>query len=375
MQTTLLGLAIAIILALVSALVAPLVVDWNHYRSTFEAEASRLTGMDVRIDGPIDARILPTPLIKLRNVEVGQAGHEPQMRAGTLELEVGLGPLLRGEIRASEAHLIAPQINVGLDRSGAIDWPALSPSFKPETLSISRLNVENGRVVLTDAASGSRLVLQKLWFNGDIRSLAGPFNGTGAFVAGDELYGYRISGTGTEDGGGLKLRFGVDSTNHPLTTDIDGTLTLDHGVPQFAGTLALARPVGATLANGKRVMNEPWHAGGRIAVTPASASLQDFALQYGPDERAVIFNGKADLTLGTHPHLDGSVTALQVDVDRALANPDATQRRPLIVVENFLETLTAAVKLPMPARIGVGIDAMTIGGTTLQSLHGDVHYR
>ena len=60
MQTTLLGLAIAIILALVSALVAPLVVDWNHYRSTFEEEASRLTGLAVRVNGPIEARILPS---------------------------------------------------------------------------------------------------------------------------------------------------------------------------------------------------------------------------------------------------------------------------------------------------------------------------
>ena len=74
MQTTLLGLAIAIILALVSALVAPLVVDWNHYRAAVEAEASRLTGLSVRVNGTIDARILPSPVITLRNVEVGAAG-------------------------------------------------------------------------------------------------------------------------------------------------------------------------------------------------------------------------------------------------------------------------------------------------------------
>ena len=194
MQTTLLGLAIAIILALVSALVAPLVIDWNHYRAAIEAEASRLTGLRVRVNGTIDARILPSPVITLRNVEVGEAGREPQLRAGTLKLELGLGPLLRGELRASEVHLIAPQISLGLDRSGAIDWPALSPSFRPQALSISRLNVEDGRVILTDAASGSRLVLRKLWFNGDVRSFIGPFRGEGAFVVGDELYGYRISG-------------------------------------------------------------------------------------------------------------------------------------------------------------------------------------
>ncbi len=53
MQTTLLGIAIAIILALVTALVGPLFIDWNRYRGPFEAEASRLTGLQVRIAGPI----------------------------------------------------------------------------------------------------------------------------------------------------------------------------------------------------------------------------------------------------------------------------------------------------------------------------------
>ena len=59
MQTTLLGIAIAIILALVAALVGPLLLDWGSHRSLFEAEASRLIGVNVRVTGSIDARLLP----------------------------------------------------------------------------------------------------------------------------------------------------------------------------------------------------------------------------------------------------------------------------------------------------------------------------
>ena len=55
MQTTLLGLAIAIILALLAALVGPLLIDWGGHRSLFEAEASRLIGIDVRVTGEIVA--------------------------------------------------------------------------------------------------------------------------------------------------------------------------------------------------------------------------------------------------------------------------------------------------------------------------------
>ena len=374
MQTTLLALAIAVILALVAALVAPLVVDWNHYRAAFETEASRLTGLDVRVKGSIDARILPSPLITLRNVEIGAAGGQPQFRAASLELEVSLGPLLRGEVRANEMHLLSPQISLGLDRSGAVGWPGLSPSFRPEAISISRLNIADGRITLSDAASGSQLVLQQVSFRGDIGSFIGPFRGEGAFTLGAGQYGYRISGGRFEPDSGIKLRLGIDPADYPLTADIDGALTVDHGVPQFQGKIGLARLAAAALASGQRLMSEPWHAGGAVSATPASASLRDIAFQYGPDERAVILNGSAALTFGAHPHFESQVSALQVDIDRALADPDVTRQPPLVMMKGFFETFAAAVKPPIPGEIGIGIEAVTIGGTTLQSLHGDVHF-
>jgi uncharacterized protein involved in outer membrane biogenesis len=369
-QTTLLGLAIAIILALVAALVAPFVVDWNHYRTAFENEASRLTGLSVRVTGTIDARILPTPRIKLRNVEVGEAGREPLLRAGSLDLEVRLGPLIRGEVQATEARLVTPQINLALDRSGTIDWPVPTRAWRADDLSISRLRVEDGSVVLADAASGSRLTLQKLSFDGDIRSLLGPFRGEGTFAASDEPYSYRISGGRGDADNGFKIRLSVNPSNHPLTTDVDGALTVDHGVPQFDGTIALARPVGVALSSGQRVMNDPWHAGGTIRATPAAASLRDVTFQYGPDERAVVFTGKADLTFGEQPHFDGEIAALEVDVDRALAAPDLTHRPPLLVVKSFVDAFVASVKPPLPGKLVVGIAGLTVGGTNVQSLHG-----
>ena len=372
MQTTLLGVAIAIILALVTALVAPLVVDWDHYRGAVEAEASRLSGLAVHVNGPIDAHLLPSPMITLHDIDAGQAGHQPRLRAGMLKVELALSPLLRGQIQASEVHLIAPQVSLGFDRSGAVEAPGLPSSFNPEALSISRFSVEDGRVTLTDG-SGSRLLLQQLYFNGDIRSLLGPFSGEGAVVADGELYGFRISGS-RADGDAVKIRLGLESSNRPLTTDWDGTLTFNRGVPQFDGTLAVARPAGATLANGQRVTSVPWRAEGAIKATPASASLQNLTFRYGPEERAINFTGAANVTFGAHPRLDGAVSAMQVDVDRALAAPDVTNRPPLVELRSFFQTFVAWARLPVPAQIGVSIGAITIGGTAIESLRGDLQY-
>ncbi len=372
MQTTLLGLAIAIILALVTALVAPLVIDWNHYRSAFETEASRLTGLSVRVHGGIQARLLPTPAITLRDVDAGPAGQEPQLRTRTLSLELALGPLLRGQLQASELRVIGPQISIAIDPSGVVQWPALAPSG--HNMSISRLTIDDGRVVVADQASGGRLVLQKVWFKGDVRSLAGPFAGEGAVVVHDQLYGYRISG-GRQDGAGrVRIRLGVDPSDYPLSAELDGALTFEHGIPQFDGTLALARPVGATLANGRRVMSDPWRATAKLTATPASASLQEAALRYGPEERALNFTGSAQVAFGPHPHAEAAIAALQLDVGRALADPDESRRPPLVILRSFLESFVTTARLPMPAHIDVAINALTFGGTAIESLRGALHF-
>ena len=373
MQTTLLGLAIAIILALVAALVAPLVVDWNHYRAAFEAEVGRLTGLNVHV-GTIDARILPSPSIKLRDVAIGEPGRVPQLRADALELEVRLAPLIRGRVEATEVRLVAPQIILTLDRSGALQLPGATRSFRPEELSVSRLSVEDGSIILADAMSGAHAVLRKLSFTGDVRSLVGPFKGEGAFAIDGEPFAYRISGAQADDGSGFRVRLGADPQDQPLTTTVEGTLTFDGGAPQFAGTFALARLVGVTLSNGQRVMNDPWRANGTIKATPTSAKLDDLALQYGPDERAINFSGNADVTFGDHPHFTGSIKALEVDADRALAAPDMTRRPPLLVVRSFVEAFVAAARPPMPGDVALTIDGVTVGGTTIQSLHSKMRF-
>ncbi len=373
MQTTLLGLAIAIILAIVAALVAPLVIDWNRYRAPIEAEASRLTGLHVRVNGAIEARLLPTPVITVHDVEAGETGQKPQLRAGTLKLELELGSLLRGKVQATEVHLVAPQISIGLDRTGAFEWPLPMSSGRPVEIPAAHVSIEDGSVILADAASGARLLVQKLWFDGEGGGFVGPLAGKGTAFVGDERYDYRISASPLR-AGGAKISLAIDPSDLPLTTAFDGILTFQHGVPQFDGTLALERPVGATLANGRRVVSDPWLITGAIRATPAAAALHDLAFRYGPQERAVQLSGSAEVTFGAQPRLTGKISAMQINVDRALAAPDVTNRPPLIVLRSFLPAFLAAVKLPLPAQIALSVDALTVGGTTLDSLSGGLQF-
>src|SRR5262245_42005905 len=129
MKATLLSIAIALILALVAALVGPHFVDWNKYRAEFETQASRMTGLEVRVAGPIDARLLPTPSLYLQRIDVRRPGDVGALRARRLSIEFSLGALARGEWKATDVRLDGAEISVALGRDGRLEWPAPSMGF------------------------------------------------------------------------------------------------------------------------------------------------------------------------------------------------------------------------------------------------------
>lgn len=372
MQTTLLGVAIALILALIAALAGPLLIDWGRFRPAIEAEASRLLGAPVRVTGPIEAAILPTPSMTLRGLEIGPPGGSNQIEARSLGIRFDLGSLMRGEWRASELHLAGPDFHLGFDSRGQLALPKLAAGFDPDKLSIERLNIEDGHAVLSDARNGSRLVLEKLWFNGDVRSLAGPFKGDGAFVIAGELYAYRVAAGRAGDDGSLKLRVNVDPLDHPLEVDADGTLSFERGAPRFEGSLNLVRPAGVALASGQTLASDPWRVSSRVKATAASALFEEIEFHHGPEERAIKLTGTAELKFGGKPRLDGVLSARQIDLDRVFAAPDATRLLPAAAVKALGESFSSTLRPTIPARLGISVDILTLSGGTVHALRGDL---
>src|SRR6201991_2683463 len=222
-QTTLLGLAIALIVALVAALIGPYFVDWNQFRPQFEAEAARVIGAPVRVGGKLDARLLPTPSLQLHSVVVGGANDLGKVRADKLDVEFSLGSLMRGEWRATELTINGVALDLGLDRQGRIDWPASSGGFSLGSLAIDRLNL-TGRVSLHDAASRGTLELNDIAFSGDVRSLAGAVRGDGNVTVSGVRYPFRVSSGQGADGNGTRVHLNIDPGERALSGDLDGVL-------------------------------------------------------------------------------------------------------------------------------------------------------
>src|SRR5881392_3775253 len=203
-QTTLLGLAIAFIVALVAALIGPYFIDWNQFRPQFEAEATKVIGAPVHVAGALDARLLPTPSLRLRSVMVGAANDLGKVHADKLDVEFSLGDLMRGQWRANQLTIDGLAVDLGLDPTGRIDLPATNGAFSLGSLSIDRLNL-TGRVALHDAASRGTLELNDIAFSGDVRSLAGSVRGDGSFSISGTRYPFRVSSGQAPDGSGTRL--------------------------------------------------------------------------------------------------------------------------------------------------------------------------
>src|SRR5258708_8555475 len=158
-QTTLLSFGIAVILALLAALIGPLFIDWGEYRAVIESQASQMVGAPVRVGGAIDVRLLPTPSLKLGYVQIGPAASAEKVTARGLAMEFGLGALMQGEFRASQVALDRPEMRVGLDRSGVVQIPRLNIRFNPDRLSLERLTIHQGHLLLAPAPRGPQLAI------------------------------------------------------------------------------------------------------------------------------------------------------------------------------------------------------------------------
>jgi large subunit ribosomal protein L24 len=372
-QTTLLGLSIAFILALLAALIGPYFIDWNQFRPQFETEAARVIGAPVRVGGELDARLLPTPSLRLRSVVVGGANDLGKVRADKLDVEFSLGSLMRGEWRATELTINGMALDLGLDPQGRIDWPASSGKFNLGSVSIDRVNL-TGRIALHDAASRGTLELNDIAFSGDVRSLAGAVRGDGNFMLSGVRYPFRVSSGQTADGAGTRVHLNIDPGARALSADLDGVLSFEARAPRFDGALVLAVPAGLK-AKGD-VPITPWRVAAKVKADPAAARLEQVEASYGVEDSALKFSGAGDIRFGASPLLRATLSAKQLDADRFVAkenNKDNNAAEPIRLLPGLRALAAAIPQPPIPAQVEVSAEQIMLGGRPVQNLAADLH--
>ncbi|MGZ4790114.1 MAG: AsmA family protein, partial [Terriglobales bacterium] len=195
MRKLIIALVVICVIVVIVLAVVPQFIDANRYRDRIQSELQSRLGRTVSL-GNISASFLP-PSLKVQDVVIGedpQFGAGPFARAQQLNIRVALLPLLRKDLQIRSVTLVSPDVELIRNKTGQWNYstlgnaPASTPSTpapstqaqppkqqkpsaattaegdKPQApqLSLSHLNIQNGRLHYIDEKNNFRAVYENI---------------------------------------------------------------------------------------------------------------------------------------------------------------------------------------------------------------------
>jgi len=370
-----------LVVALFSALLAPLFVDWTNFRHDFEDQASQLLGKKVVVHGTVSARILPFPSVTMEDVRVGaDLDGTPLVQVARFSLDAELAPFLSGEARIFDMRIEEPKARIRLLPDGTLDWLRGSkPSIPARTVVLEKVSVTGGVIEFIDQQSGRNRILSKLDAALSARTLAGPWSVEGSAELDGEAASFGLT-TSALVGSALPLRLRIDPVARPFDLQLEGDLALQDGRPQYAGTFSSSWKMAAaseTLEPGQKPMPAP-RMRGDFKLTNDSVTIPSYRLELGEVADPYVITGEAKLDTGANPEFLLTAEGQQVDVNRLAADGSRakTSRNGTISVQQRMALLMAtAAEIPIPkvpGRATLRLPAIVAGDSVFRDLQLDV---
>lgn len=370
-----------LVLALFSALLAPLFVDWTNFRQNFEDQASQLLGKKVVVHGDVSARILPFPSVTMEDVTVGtDVDGSPLVRVARFSLDAELAPFLSGEARIFDMRIEEPKARIRLLADGTLDWLRGSkPSIPARTVVLEKVSVTGGTIEFIDQQSGRNRLLSEVDAALSARTLAGPWSVEGRAVLDGEPARFTLA-TSEAGGATLPLRLRIDPEARPFDLVLEGELALEEGKPFYAGnfssTWKTAEPAEA-LEAGQKPVPAP-RVRGDFKLANDSVTIPTYRLELGDAVDPYVITGEAKLDTGAKPEFLLTAEGQQVDVNRLAGDGSRakTSRNGKVSVQQRMALLMAtAAEIPIPdvpGRATLRLPAIVAGDTVFRDLQLDV---
>jgi AsmA protein len=147
------GALIGLLVLAMSALF--LFLDINAYKPRFEAAASGIMGMEVRVGGRLGIGFFPNVRVTLNDVHIRNRGTEV-VTAREARIGVDFLPLLHKEVRIDEIALEHPSISIEKARDGTFNFEKseAAPGILP-SLNLAKVSFPNGTFRYVDRQSGA----------------------------------------------------------------------------------------------------------------------------------------------------------------------------------------------------------------------------
>ncbi|GAB5375438.1 MAG: AsmA-like C-terminal region-containing protein [Acuticoccus sp.] len=368
-------LGTALVLALFTALVGPYFVDWTAYRGVFEANAERMLGARVTIDGEAELRLLPSPRMRLTDVRLGETSH-PLLAAETVELDVELTPLLRGELRVSELRLDAPVVRLTIADNGRLEMPdmaadtALTALFNVDDIAVDDIALSGGTLAITDRRTGTERTVTDIALAGRAQSLRGPFNASGTLRVDGKPHDLQF-GAGALEADTMPLSARLAPTDGGVSLAFEGAMVPRVDAPALRGELTV-------VATGRPA----WSLRGEVRASTQALTLSRGTARYGTGDAALEFTATGRYGLADAEPLTIALAARQLDLDRVeralrtTAAPGAPATRPPAdwagALTDHLAPLLAMLETPRGHRIDVAatldIGTLVAGGALVRDV-------
>ena len=343
------AIVVVTLLAVLAAavLLGPNFVNWNRHKGAISAAVEEATGRKLAIAGDLSLRLLPQPVLTARDVRLANmsGGSQPDMLAlSGLQVLVGFGPLLRGEIDVRSLRLVEPVVLLERLADGRANWnlgpkpdlpanaaplpgaePAATSPKQSRPVALQEVVIINGKILWRDARHGQAEQFDDVNVTLTATTLDhGPFSFKGSLRARD----LPIS---------LNAVLGdLERPSAPVTLELAlmggeklalrGSVTDARGTPRIQGKIegdaARLSALAATLEKGGLAFTLPPALAGQALTLrgDVAGGLQDFSVsaltfQLG-DMRGT---GAAAIKLGPQAKVDATLAFGRLDLDPWLA--------------------------------------------------------
>ena len=381
MNNFLLSIGFLLVFVLSVLFAGPHFVDWNEYRNSFEAQASKIVGREVRVGGNVTLRMLPTPYVRFENVRIADLDGrfaDPFLRIETFTMLLSVPPLLKGEIEASGVELDQPRFHLVIDDDRGPNWKGLGVgdaalSVLPEHVAFKSVKVKNGIVILK--VSGDKKLVELNDVNVDLSaaSMQGPYKLQGTYLIGGQLREVQLATGIRDENGGLPIKTVLTNPKNRSTYKFDGLLRDGASDPNLDGSLTAVLPIfGSGFAlpiesRMKRAVGAAAELSASLKGDVREFKLDDLKISFEREGRPQSLSGSAKIDWQDGLSLNASLRAIWLDLDR-IAGYGGKQEYPWVVLRSIMSGFEANWPSADKINIQIGMDQATLGGDSINNL-------
>ena len=372
MREFLTGLAILLIGVLFTALIAPFVIDFDANRPLIERQISDALGIKAAIEGPVEIRFLPFPVIRLGRSYFETRDGSVSLQTDAVAVEIATMPLFKGEIHVMSAEFERPLavLSGPMTPTDAAPVPTSSPASSSWLVAIDAFSVKDGAIRIMSGEDQARFSVTGLDLKGSAGALAGPWkiDGSGA------IDGHKASiviSTGAPEADGMTRAKGVFVfEGNGIRADFDGNAKFGDA-PHFDGKLGLSGQLDWPDGAGS-VTRKPWTAGAEAVLDDGMLALQTVELTAGDDEDSMKLSGTGRYSFAPEGMLALALDARQIDLDRPISAKGGSVTGLPAAFTAWRAVLAAMADTALPPLdLSLSADALLLGGETVRALRLD----